>query len=96
MADLKPTWPPCSGMAYAKDSMTPEEIHVSYDENNNEIASDSPMHTSSTPQEGSFNFGAKHYANEFRSGYGVPVGGSSPSRENTTVNAQSTERGKES
>lgn len=81
---------------FANDVATPSPISVSRDKYMNEIASDSPMHENTTPEMGSLNYSAKHYSGEFPGGYGVSVGSSSPSRENTTVNSQSTERGKES
>jgi hypothetical protein len=99
MADVKPQWPPCSGRQYAADSMTPEELSVSYDQYNNEVASDRPMHTDTTPGNGSFSFGSPQYSDDFAGGwkpYGVEVASVAPSRENVTVNSQSTERGKES
>jgi len=97
MSDLKPKWPGCDTRQYATDNDAGHHISMGYDENNNEIPGDTMMmHEGSTPGQGSFNYSAKHYANEFTGGYGVNVGGSEASREKTNVEAQSTERGKES
>ena len=97
MAEIKPTWPTCEGHQYATANDAGHYVEMHYDESGNEIpGSGDFMHENSTPGNGSSNYGAEHYANEFRGSYGVSVNGGSPSREATTVNAQSTERGKES
>jgi hypothetical protein len=94
---MKPKWPPCTGYAYAPDIDAGHHIEMHYDENNNEIPNSDPtMHANATPEVGSFNFSAKHYSNEFQGGYGVSVDAGGVSREAADVNAQSTERGKES
>lgn len=95
MADVKPTWPSCEGMQYASPNDAGHYISVHFDENNNEIPADQPMHENSTPGLGSFGFGGGQYQNEFRGGYGVAVGASSPSRETTTVDTQKTHQAKE-
>lgn len=46
---LKPDVPPYSGGQFARDSMTPEEIGINRDSYWNEIPSDRPYHTNTTP-----------------------------------------------
>lgn len=100
MSDMKPKYPSCDGMQFAVNPYDSDNyLGVSYDQFNNEIAEDRPMHANTTPANGGFNFSGKQYSDDWKGGYsnyGVSAGGSSPSRENVTVNAQSTERGKES
>lgn len=81
---------------FANDSMTPSPIGVSRNKYQDEMPSDRPAHDDSTPGHSNPAYTGMQYAGEF-SNYGVSVGsGSGPSREQVTVNAQSTERGKES
>jgi|SRR5579859_5786526 len=97
MADVKPSWPSCEGPQYAIDRDGGHYVSMSYDSEGNEIPGDTQMmHEGSTPGAGGSNYSAKHYSGEFQGGYGVSVGGASASREKTDVDAQSTERGKES
>ena len=46
---LKPRIPAYDGGQFARDSMTPGEISVYYDEYNNELTSDRPYHADATP-----------------------------------------------
>ena len=46
---------------FADDSMTPSPLTVTRDKFGNEIPSDQPMHTNTTPSEGSFNWGGNQY-----------------------------------
>ena len=97
MADMKPKWPSCDGRQFATEGDAGHYVSMGYDSEGNEMPSDPQMmHENSTPGNGSSNYSAKHYSDDFEGGYGVSVGTPSPSRETTTVNAQSTERGKES
>lgn len=88
------------GRQFANDSMTPSPIGVSRNKYQDEMPSDKPMHDNSTPGHSNSAYTGMQYSDDFNggySGYGVSVGsGSGPSREQVTVNAQSTERGKES
>jgi len=95
MSDLKPVWPSCEGMQYAHNPYGENYLEVHYDENNNVIPSDKPMHENTTPGMGEFAFSEGHYANEHKS-YGVEVGSKGASRENVDVQASVPSRGKES
>lgn len=46
---IKPRIPAYDGGQFARDSMTPEPISVSYDEYWNEVTTDRPYHTDATP-----------------------------------------------
>lgn len=56
---------------FADDSMTPKPLSVTRDQYDNEIASDRPMHTNSTPGEGAWNFSAGHYDDDVKGGSNV-------------------------
>jgi len=94
MKDIKPVWPPCSGLQHDHDAGN-SYLEVHYGEFGNEIAEDRPMQENATPGVGSFNYSAKYYHSDFPGGYGTDVDAGGVSRENMGVNAQSTERGKE-
>jgi hypothetical protein len=97
---MKPKEPSCEGFHFAVNPYDSHNyIDVHYDENNNQIPADRPMHENSTPEAGSFDFSGKQYSDDWDGGYktyGVMVDAGGASREQVTANAQSTERGKES
>jgi hypothetical protein len=83
---------------FANDSMTPSPLTVTRDQYMNEVPTDKPMHTDSTPGMGSWSFDEGHYSDDFKggySGYGVSVTPSN-SVERTTVDNSKADRGKES
>ena len=92
MADMAPKQPSCEGPQFDSNK---EYLSVHYDGQGNEIAEDRPMHENTTPAMGSPNYGAKHYADDFKS-YGSAVGGSSTSRQSTDVTGDAANRGDES
>lgn len=87
---------------FADDSMTPAPIGVKRDKFYNEIPSDRPAHEDATPAEGSYNFSGGQYDDSPGKGgfgsYGRSVSdlGKNPIVERSSVNADSTSRGKDS
>jgi len=89
------------GRQFANDSATPEPISVSRNEFKDEIPTDRPMHDNTTPEHSNQAYTGRQYSDDWRGGYdnyGVSVAdqGQSPSREQTTINPNSADRGRES
>lgn len=98
---ITPAVPAYDGGQFSRDAMTPGEISISRDQYNNEIPSDRPSHTDTTPGHSNPAYTGRHYSDDFSggySGYGVSVAdkGQSPSKEQVSVNPNSADRGKDS
>lgn len=91
MSDIAPKQPPCEGPQFDENK---EYIRVTYDSQGNEIAADPTMHTNTTPGMGGPNYGAEHYADDFKS-YGTEVASVAPSKTNVDVNVHAADRGPE-
>ena len=85
-----------AGRQFANDADTPGPISVSRDQYMNEIPSDQPMHTETTPGEGKWGWGEGHYADDPKGGVAVADQGQNPRVERTTVDTSRADRGKES
>lgn len=83
---------------WAENIYGTDPISVSKDKFGNEIAKDRPMHTNSTPEEGSWNFSGNHYDDSPGMGgygsYGTEV--SAPTgMDKVSVDNSRADRGKE-
>jgi len=87
------------GRQFANDSMTPEPISVSRDKYQNEVPSDRPNHTDTTPGKGSWSWGEGHYSDDNNGGYssyGVAVKDQGQTSSTVYVDNSRADRGKES
>jgi len=86
---------------FANDFATPDPIAVTRDQYKDEIPTDRPYHTDTTPGHSNPTYTGRQYSDDWSGGfetYGVSVTdkGQSPSRETVSVNPNSADRGKES
>lgn len=86
---------------FANDFATPDPIAVTRDQYKDEMPTDRPYHTDTTPGHSNPTYVGRQYSDDFNGGfspYGVTVmdKGQSPSREQVAVNPNSADRGKES
>lgn len=98
---LTPTVPAYDGGQFARDFATPPEIAITRDKYNDEIPTDRPYHTETTPGHSNPAYVGRQYSDDFMGGYqayGVTVAdrGQSPSKEQVAVNPNSADRGKDS
>lgn len=101
--EAKPKFSPMQGFQYAGNpadgSVSPDPLSVTYDQWNNEQASDPTMHQNCTPGVGSYNFSGGQYSDDWNGGYsnyGVTVNSPTTSNSSTTVDVSRADRGKES
>ena len=74
---IAPRVPAYDGGQFARDSMTPEEIQVSYDRYNDEIPSDRTSHGNATPEHSNPSYTGRQFSDDWDGGYknyGVTVG----------------------
>jgi hypothetical protein len=99
---IAPKVPPYDGGQFAGDAMTPEEIAIRRDQYFNEIPTDRPYHTDSTPGHSNPTYVGRQYDTIVTSPMGNQYGtsvtdmGQSPSKSQVSVNPNSADRGKES
>lgn len=102
---VKPSPPDCATRQFAgtpdEGSVSPDYLHIRYDEWNNVIAEDRTYHANATAEKGSFNFGDEQYSDDWQGGYtayGVTVEdrGQNPVVERISVDNSRADRGKES
>ena len=87
------------GRQFANDSATPDPISVSRNQYKDEIPTDRTNHEDCTPGHSNPMYVGRQYSDDWNGGYenyGVSVGSSGPSKEQTTINPNSADRGKES
>ena len=97
---IKPKEPAYDGGQYARDVATPEEIMVSHDKYWNEMPSDRTSHMNTTPEHSNPTYVGRQYDTQVTAPdelqYGVMIRTPMVSKEVTTVNPHSADRGRES